>query len=216
MRSCRAAFAAGLVVLALAAKAQVVVNEGFDSVASLASSGWVLLNASTPLGTTGWFQGDPGIFPAFAGAANSYIAANFDNAQPGGTIANFLFSPGFTTQSGDTVSFLARSAGDPQFTDQIRVGRTTGGATAADFIQIGSDITLTDTWTQYSFTIGAQGSGGAGRAAIEYFGPADLRNYVGVDSFSVTASAVPEPGAWALMGIGLALAGALGRRPMSA
>ena len=211
----RAATAVVLFAAATAAHAQVtVVNEGFDNITTLAGSGWVLTNASAPAGTTGWFQGDQTIFPAFAGVPASYVAANFNNAAAGGTIANYLFSPLFTTQLGGTVSFWARSAGDQGFTDHIRVGRTAGGSTAGDFVQVGTDITLTDTWTLYSFTIGAQGVGATGRAAVEYFGVADASDYVGVDSFNVNV--VPEPETWALMGLGLAALGFVKRRRQSA
>jgi hypothetical protein len=214
MRLRRAAVAAGFAVAAVAAHAQVVVvNEGFENVAGLAASGWVMNNASTPIGSTGWFQGNSGIFSAFAGTANSYIGANFNNAVEGGTIANYLFTPTFTTQGGGTVSFWARSAGDEGFTDHIRVGRTAGGSTPADFIQIGADITLTDTWTQYSYTIGAQGVGATGRAAIEYFGDADSSDFIGVDSVNVNV--VPEPETWALVGLGLAALGVVKRRRRS-
>ncbi len=218
MRLRRAVIAAGLVVAAFAANAQlVVVNEGFENVVGLPASGWVFNNASTPVGTTGWFQGDQTIFTAFAGTPPSYIAANFENAAAGGTIANYLFSPVFTTQGAGTVSFWARSAENPNFNDHIRVGRTAGGSTPGDFIQIGTDITLTSTWTQYTFTIGAQGVGATGRAAIEYIGgvlpgqsSADAANYIGVDNFNVNV--VPEPETWALLGLGLAALGVVKRR----
>jgi hypothetical protein len=217
MKLRRAAVAAGLAVAAVAANAQVVVvNEGFENVAGLPAAGWVLNNASTPIGTTGWFQADPGHFDAFAGTQFSYVAANFNNAAAGGTIANYLFSPVFTTQGGGTVSFWARSDA-PQdsspgqvFTDHIRVGRTAGGSTPGDFIQIGTDITLTGTWTQYSFAIGAQGVGATGRAVVEYFGVADASDYIGIDSFNVNV--VPEPETWALFGLGLAALGVVKRR----
>src|SRR5262245_2666704 len=48
--------------------------------------GWVRrANNSSTLGQTGWFQGNPGVFPAQAGAGNSYVGANFLNAAGGGT-----------------------------------------------------------------------------------------------------------------------------------
>ena len=211
MKLRRAAVAAGLAVAAVAAHAQfVAVNEGFENVAGLPAAGWVLNNASTPIGTTGWFQAGPGFFDAFAGSQFSYIAANFNNAAAGGTIANFLFTPVFTTEGGSTVSFWARSIGEDGFVDHIRVGRTMGGTTAGDFIQIGGDITLTDTWTQYTFGIAKQPVGATGRAVIEYFGVADTSDFVGVDS--LTVNVVPEPETWALFGLGLAALGVVKRR----
>jgi len=217
----RAAAAAVLAAAACAAHSQVVVvNEGFNDVTTLAGSGWVLNNASTPIGpVANWFQGDQTIFAAFAGAPQAYIAANFNNAAAGGTLANYVFTPVFTTQGGGTVSFWARSAAgstpaDEGFTDHIRVGRTTGGTTPGDFIQIGTDITLTTAWTQYTFSIAAQGVGATGRAAIEYFGVGDTSDYVGVDSVNVNV--VPEPETWALVGLGLAALGVVKRRRKSA
>ncbi len=215
MKLRRAAAAAGLAVAAFAAHAQfVAVNEGFENVATLPASGWVINNASTPLGPTSWYQGSDALFPAFAGDPNSYIAANFNNALAGGTIADFLFTPVFTTEGGSTVSFWARAIGEEGFIDQIRVGRTTGGTTPGDFIQIGSDVTLTDTWTQYTFTIAPQAVGATGRAVIEYFGPADVRNLVGVDS--LTVNVVPEPETWALLAVGFGVLGAVKRRQRNA
>ena len=127
MKLGRAAVAAGLAVAAVAAHAQfVAVNEGFENVATLPASGWVINNASTPLGPTSWFQGAAAIFPAFAGSPDSYIAANFNSALAGGTIANFLFTPIFTTEGGSTVSFWARSIGEPRVLHD-RAGGVDGG-----------------------------------------------------------------------------------------
>lgn len=211
----RAAVAAGLAVAAVAAHAQfVAVSEGFENVGTLSASGWVINNASTPLGSTSWFQGAAPIFPAFAGGPNSYIAANFSSAAAGGTIANYLFTPVFTTEGGTTVSFWARSIGEEGFVDHLRVGRSTGGTAAGDFIQIGGDITLTSTWTQYTFAIPKQAVGATGRAVIEYFGAADTSDFVGVDSLNVNV--VPEPETWALLGLGLAALGFVKRRRQSA
>ncbi|HYP51417.1 MAG TPA: choice-of-anchor J domain-containing protein, partial [Pyrinomonadaceae bacterium] len=57
------------------AKAQAI-TEGFDNITTLPGSGWFTQNNSVPVGTTGWFQGNPAVFPAQAGATNSYIGAN--------------------------------------------------------------------------------------------------------------------------------------------
>ena len=74
----------------LSAQAGVVVNEGFDNISTLTTSGWVLTNASTPVGSTGFFQGNTDVLTSQAGAANSYIAANFNNAADGGVINDWL------------------------------------------------------------------------------------------------------------------------------
>ena len=51
---------------------------------------------------------------------------------------------------------------------------------------------------------------GVGRFGFEYFGPSDSSNYLGIDTVTVTA--VPEPGTYLLMGLGLAALGALRSR----
>ena len=129
----RAAAAVALFAAASAAHAQFVINEGFDNVASLTSRGWVVTNASSPLGSTGWFQGDQTIFTSQAGAPQAYIAANFNNAAAGGTLANWLISPTFSTQDAGFVSFHARADILPEFMDQLAWGFSKGGTSFADF-----------------------------------------------------------------------------------
>jgi len=204
----RAAAAVALFAAASAAHAQFVINEGFDNVASLTSRGWVVTNASSPLGSTGWFQGDQTIFTSQAGAPQAYIAANFNNAAAGGTLANWLISPTFSTQDAGFVSFHARADILPEFMDQLAWGFSKGGTSFADFT-LGAPHTIGGAWTQFQINFAAQGAGSTGRFAIVYTGPGDLANYVGVDTFAV---AVPEPETWALMLAGLAGLGVLKRR----
>jgi PEP-CTERM putative exosortase interaction domain len=214
----RAAAAALMVVAGAAAHAQpvVLINEGFNNVATLPASGWILANASTPLGSTGWFQGLPaasGFFDAQSGAANSYIAANFNNAAPGGTIANWLMSPSFTTEVAGSVTFWARAAQDEGFADHLAFGLSNGGSGFGDFT-LGAAQTIGGDWTQFTVNYTAHGAGATGRFAIEYVGLGDASNYVGVDTFAVTA-AVPEPETWALMMLGRASLGAVASRRKS-
>jgi hypothetical protein len=111
----RAAAAVVLFAAATAAHAQFVINEGFNNVATLAGSGWILSNASAPLGSTpGWFQGDQTIFTSQAGAPQAYLAANYNNAAAGGTLANWLISPTFSTQDAGVVSFYVRAEVVPE------------------------------------------------------------------------------------------------------
>ena len=204
----RAAAAVVLFAAATAAHAQFVINEGFNNVATLAGSGWILTNASVPLGSTGWFQCDQTQFTSQAGAPQAYLAANFNNAAAGGTLANWLISPTFSTQIPGFVSFYVRADIVPEFSDQLRWGFSNGGSSFADFA-LGASHTIVGDWTQVQVSFGAQGVGSTGRFAIVYTGPADLANYVGVDTFAV---AVPEPETWALLLAGLAGLGVLKRR----
>jgi hypothetical protein len=205
----RAAAAVVLFAAASAAHAQFVINEGFNNVATLAGSGWILANASAPPGSVaGWFQGDQTIFASQAGAPQAYIAANFNNAAPGGALHNWLISPTFSTQDAGFVSFYVRADVIPEFTDQLAWGFSHGGSSFADF-SLGAAHTIGADWTQVLINFAPQGFGSTGRFAIVYTGPADLANYVGVDTFAV---AVPEPETWALMLAGLAGLGVLKRR----
>jgi uncharacterized delta-60 repeat protein len=65
-----------------------VFSEGFNDITELAGAGWVQMNHSAVVGTSGWFQGNSAVFPAHSGAATSYIAANFNNQGGTNTISN--------------------------------------------------------------------------------------------------------------------------------
>jgi hypothetical protein len=194
-------------VLALAAitttaQAGVVVTEGFDNVPGLAASGWLIANQSTPPGTTpGWYQGDVSVFAAQAGAANSYAAANYNNAGPGGTLDTWLLTPEFDATIGANISFYLRSAGQG-FVDQIAYGFTAGGA------QTVVSPVPDSGWTKYSVFLDP-GLVGTTRFAFHYIGDADSANYVGLDSVTVN---VPEPASLALVFGGLLGLGAIRRR----
>jgi hypothetical protein len=54
-------------------------------------------------------------------------------------------------------------------------------------------------WQQFSADLVLNGSG---RFAFRYLGDAAAANYIGIDTVSVTA--VPEPSAWIMLGLGLA------------
>ncbi len=68
-------------------------TENFDSVAGLGAAGWVQVNNGNPTGTTGWFQGNPAVFSAQGGSADSYAAANFNGATFGGNVSTWLLTP---------------------------------------------------------------------------------------------------------------------------
>src|SRR5262245_48825267 len=104
-------------------------TENFDNVAALSGLGWVQVNNSSPVGSSGWFQGAPVVFSAENGAADSYIAANFLNAAFGGNISNWLLSPELSLFNGETVSFFARTeVGGAIFNDSLELRLSTNGS----------------------------------------------------------------------------------------
>jgi len=197
-------------LLACAGAAQANVIESFDDVAGLAAKGFILRNASTPAGTNAFFQGNTRVFDAYDGAPNAYLGANYQSAAAGGVIDDWLISPEFSTTSRGTISFYVRAGADPGYLDSFQFGLSTGGTGAADFVLGALTAAPTGDWTRYSLDFAGTGiADSIGRFAIRYTGPADNANYIGIDSLSVQ---LPEPSAFALLGLGLAGLGVSRRR----
>jgi len=211
-----ALMATAITFAAVSAQADtVLISEGFDNIGTLAGSGWVQTNLSSPVGNA-WFQGNNGIFASQSGAPNSYIGADFLSGAegPGNTLANWLISPTFSTAAAGTVSFWAKSSVESPFVDHIAFGLSTGSSSTGAFT-LGSAITLGGGWTEYTVNFAAQGAGSVGRFAIEYVGLVDNSAYIGIDTFSVTAiatPAIPEPSTYALMALGIAAVAVVRRR----
>lgn len=54
-------------------------SEDFDNISTLGSDGWAIINHSAVVGSTSWFQSNYSMFPAYQGAASSYICANYNS-----------------------------------------------------------------------------------------------------------------------------------------
>lgn len=208
-------FTSGLLAAALMGPAHgALLTEGFDNVATLVANGWLFQNDSTPTPGTPWFQGDnTSAFSAQSGAANSYIASNFLAAPSGGFIDNVLITPYFSLESTVTLTFWARADVVGGFSDSFAVlAGTTVNGNPETVTQVLADTVALGDWTQYTVVLANQGAGATGRFGFEYFGLADSSNYFGIDTVTVTAAAaVPEPGTYSLMALGL-VALALRRR----
>jgi hypothetical protein len=201
--------AIALAGMAMSAQAAVQFQQGFDNVNTLAGQGWLMVNASTPGGSTGWYQGDASIFTAQAGAlGDSYIAANYNNAPSGGTIDNWLITPLFSTDKNGSVSFWLRSV-DEGYNDQVSIGFSNGSGALGDFTMSPAFTVPTDGWTQYTLFYNTGASGSTGRFAIRYTGAADNSDYIGIDTLAVN---VPEPTSALLFAVGALGLGAIRRR----
>lgn len=171
-------------------------SEGFDDITQLAGRGWYMQNNSSPIGTIGWFQGNPttatptpGPFNAYDGANNAYIAANFNNASSTspGTISNWLLTPELDFGGNAQLTFYTRkpaiAAGNPEYPDRLEVRYSTAGpdtnvGAGATAVGVFTNHVLTvnpnlvvggypQAWTQY--TVSGLPRNGRGRVAFRYF-----------------------------------------------
>lgn len=198
---------AGVVVMNTAVAAPLL-SEGFNDIGALPGAGWVLINDSAPPGGSGWFQGRPGAgsFPAAAGPANSYIAANFNNAAFGGAVSNWLLTPELALFNGESLNFALRLLGDGLL-DRVEVYFSDGGASVAlgDFSLLSAYSSTVDTgWIAHSVIVGGLGAPASGRYAFRYVvDDTSLNgNYIGIDSVSVAPNLIPAPGTLELVMLG--------------
>jgi hypothetical protein len=179
-----------------------------------------LTNNSAPPGSSSWFQGNTTAFTSQSGDPDSYIAANFLNADVGGNISNWLITPALILDNSVIVTFYTRTTDAPIAADSLQVRLSTNGA--------GSNVGTTDTsvgdftallltinptlnpsgyptaWTQFMVTLSGLASPTTGRLAFRYAVPDTSVNgeYIGIDSLSVTSTVIPEPSSGHLLLLG--------------
>lgn len=181
-----------------------IYSESFDSLSAMSSAGWVFTNQSTSPSQP-WFQGNAGVFAAFAGAADSYAAASFlSSGAINGVVSNWMITPTIGLSGGETLSFYARSP-TADFTDglQLRLSPT-GSSAVADFtLSLLAIAAAPAAWTQYSVVIPNLGGPASARIAFQYSVPDALNaDYIGIDSLAIAP--IPEPASVVLLGLGLA------------
>lgn len=201
---------ATLLMIPLALSAGVV--ENFDNISTLSGSGWVMTNNSSPIGSTGWFQGNTAVFNSQAGPSDSYIAANFNNAAFGGNISNWLLTPVLDLSVANKVTFWTRTETGSFFPDSLEVRLSTNGSSSnvVDFTALLLSINPTlslggypEVWTQYQIDLSSAGSGASGRVGFRYLVTDTSVNgdYIGIDTYTQTP--VPEPMTLVTLGSGL-------------
>lgn len=199
-------------------------TENFDNITTLPGNGWFIQNNSNPLGSLSWFQGTPttatptpGPFDAFNGAANAYIAVNYNSTTGStGTISNWLLTPNRTFRNGDVFQFYTRKptigAGQTDYPDRLELRLSTNGASTnvgsgatafGDFPTLLMSINPSlqtnvypQTWTQYTITISGLFAPTSGRIAFRYFvtngGPTGTNSdYIGIDNATYTPYVCP-------------------------
>ena len=195
-----------------------LLSEGF-TVADPLPAGWASQNNSSPVGTSGWFQGNTAVFNAQSGPADSYIGANFNNTTGANTISNWLFLPTLSIKNGDIVTFWTRTATGATYPDRLEVRVSGNGASTnvgATNTSVGDFATLLlsvnptliagpsgypDTWTQFTATVSGLGAPTTGRVAFRYFvtngGPSGANsNYIGIDNVVYTTTGGAAQGTW--------------------
>lgn len=191
-------------------------TENFDNITTLAGSGWSTFNNSTPVGSiTNWFQGTSvaggGPFDAFNGAANAYIAANYNFTSGANTINGWLITPNRTFKNGDILTFYTRKATGLDYPDRLEVRLSTNGASTnvgtgaavGDFTTLLMSVNPSlvtgvypTTWTQYTITISGLSAPTSGRIAFRYYvtngGPTGTNSdYIGIDNVVYTPYVCP-------------------------
>jgi hypothetical protein len=191
-------------------------SESFNDITTLAGSGWVMNNASTPVGSTGWFQGTSvsggGPFDSYNGAANAYIGANYNNTTGNNTISNWLMTPNRTFRNGDVITFFTRKVSPDTYADRLEVRLSTNGTstTVGTGTGVGDYTTLLlsvnpslvlgvypTSWTMYTITISGLSAPTSGRIAFRYFvtggGPTGANSdYIGIDQVDYTPYVCPS------------------------
>ena len=190
-------------------------TEAFDDVEALPADGWAMTNNSEPVGTIGWFQGNPDVFTSHEGAEDAYAGVNFNSAGlTPGHISNWLMTPELTLTNDSTLSFWTRTSSGSVWADRLEVRMSTAGASTdvgtgyagvGDFTErlLVINESLDDSgypqeWTQYEITIEGLEASTSGRLALRYHvpdgGPLGVNsNYIGIDTLSYEAAEEPEP-----------------------
>ena len=176
-------------------------SEEFEDITTLPTSGWEEINASNPIGSTGYFQGNTTVFAQYTGAG--YLGVNYNSTAGTGTISNWMLSPTVTLNNNDVITFYTMTVPASTYPDRLQVRYSLAGSSnnvganefdTGDFTELALDInptyataTYPEVWTRYDIIIVGLSGPTSGRFAFRYFvedaGPTgNNSNYIGIDS----------------------------------
>lgn len=212
--------AAAIITFGLTNAGAQAINEGFEDLATLLTSGdWFTKNQSDPINAAspGWFQcpeGGTQINPAHQGPDNSCVASNFAAGTGTATISTWLIAPNRTFNNGDEIRFWTREIIDNPYPNRMQVllstnGTSTNTGTGAfdqgDFTEVLLDINpdlivgkYPFEWSEYIITLQGLSGPTSGRFAFRFFvtdgGPSGANSYIiGVDTLTYTPASAPAP-----------------------
>ena len=158
---------------------------GSNTVASLQSRGWIVVDNDGGGTVPAWFQGNSSVFTSLEGPDSGYVGSNFLGSNSSGLVDQWLITPLLTVSMDDTLFFWARSAQQSGFNDSIFVFYNSTGSTSLANYQFlfGAKLDINN-WTAYFVHFGSTGTF---RIAIRYFvnNAPMLADYIGLDLFEI-------------------------------
>ena len=122
-------FIVAVAALALQLRAQIL-TEGFEST-TFPPTGWVIQNASSPLGTNTncWNRFTTTPWPPRTGVGHA--GANFNCTAGAGTISGWLMGPETVFENGQLIRFWTRKGTTDNFPDRLELRLSTNGASTS-------------------------------------------------------------------------------------
>lgn len=160
---------------------------------SLKARGYIPYYRGTgPQGTGAtWFQGNPTVFASYNGAADAYVAANYQVVTGMNDIDSWLVTPAMNISAGDVISFYCRTAAGSIWPDSVRVMYSAAGDSTPEgltWVELGRFQAYDQAWEQKIYTVASAGA--TARFAIRYAviegGPTgNNSNFIGIDQLDI-------------------------------